>query len=158
MRTRPRRLQIHARTVAEARTYRRKVAAQRNPMALGGGARLEDIFEQVQRGEVATLNLVLKPLEAKEIVMVTDAAPLLQVDNANLASSFSSKQVDLLPAPGGLLRTQRRCQLRRVLGGLLVAEAPVDRIHERLQIQQDVGIGVGDGRDAGGRESFRDTP
>src|SRR5439155_2102427 len=56
-------------------------------------------------GQVQTLNLVLKPLEAKEIVMVTDAAPLLQVDNANLASSFSSKQVDLLPAPGGDITT-----------------------------------------------------
>ena len=49
-----------ARTVAEARTHRRKVAAQRNPMMLGGGARLEDIFAMVQRGEVATLNLIVK--------------------------------------------------------------------------------------------------
>ena len=38
-----------ARTVAEARAHRRKVAAQRNPMMLGGGARLEDIFAMVQR-------------------------------------------------------------------------------------------------------------
>ena len=52
-------------------------------------------------GQVQTLNLVLKPVESKEVVMVTDSAPLLQTENANLASTFSSKQVELLPAPGG---------------------------------------------------------
>ncbi len=52
-------------------------------------------------GQVQTLGLVLKPVESKEVVMVTDSAPLLQTDNANIASSFSTKQIDLLPAPGG---------------------------------------------------------
>ncbi|HEY4398805.1 MAG TPA: translation initiation factor IF-2 [Acidimicrobiia bacterium] len=49
-----------ARTVAEARARRRRTASLSHPMTLAGGARLEDIFAMVQRGEIATLNLVLK--------------------------------------------------------------------------------------------------
>lgn len=52
-------------------------------------------------GQVQTLNLILRPEEAKEVVMVNDSAPLLQADNANIASTFSTKQLDLLPTPGG---------------------------------------------------------
>ena len=56
-------------------------------------------------GQVQTVDLVLKPTEAKEVITVTEAAPLLQTENANLASSFSTKQLELLPAPGGDITT-----------------------------------------------------
>jgi outer membrane receptor protein involved in Fe transport len=56
-------------------------------------------------GRAVTLNLVLRPETSKEVVTVTDAAPLLQTENANMASSFSRKQVDLLPTPGGDITT-----------------------------------------------------
>lgn len=59
----------------------------------------------VSVGQVQNVDLVLHPEEAKEVVMVTESAPLLQTDNANLASTFSTKQVDLLPAPGGDITT-----------------------------------------------------
>ena len=59
----------------------------------------------VSVGQVTSVDLVLKPEEAKEIVNVTEAAPLLQTDNANLASTFSTKQLDMLPAPGGDITT-----------------------------------------------------
>ncbi|MDQ1427675.1 MAG: translation initiation factor, partial [Acidimicrobiaceae bacterium] len=52
-----------ARTIAEARSQRyRSVGLRQAPTGLGGatGAKLEDIFEQIQRGETATLNLILK--------------------------------------------------------------------------------------------------
>jgi hypothetical protein len=52
-------------------------------------------------GQVQTLALILRPEEAKEVVMVNDTAPLLQADNANIASTFSTKQLELLPTPGG---------------------------------------------------------
>ncbi len=42
-------------------------------MALAGGARLEDIFAMVERGEVATLNLVLKADVQGSLEAVTDA-------------------------------------------------------------------------------------
>jgi translation initiation factor IF-2 len=50
-----------ARTVAQARERRNRVRelAKTGPAA-GVGARLEDIFEQIQRGEIANLNLILK--------------------------------------------------------------------------------------------------
>jgi hypothetical protein len=59
----------------------------------------------VSVGQVQTLNLVLRPEEAKEVVMVNDSAPLLQSDNANIASTFSTKQLDSLPSPGGDITT-----------------------------------------------------
>jgi hypothetical protein len=59
----------------------------------------------VSVGQVTSLNLVLKPEEAKEVVNVNDSAPLLQADNANIASTFSTKQLDLLPSPGGDITT-----------------------------------------------------
>src|SRR5207302_5345538 len=51
-----------ARTVAEAREQRHRFAdlrATASPLG-AGGARLEDIFEQIQRGETATLHLIPK--------------------------------------------------------------------------------------------------
>lgn len=59
----------------------------------------------VSVGQVTALNLVLKPEEAKEVVNVNDSAPLLQADNANIASTFSTKQLDMLPSPGGDITT-----------------------------------------------------
>jgi outer membrane receptor protein involved in Fe transport len=56
-------------------------------------------------GQVQTLTLIVRPEEAKEVVMVNDTAPLLQADNANIASTFSTKQLDLLPSPGGDITT-----------------------------------------------------
>jgi hypothetical protein len=55
--------------------------------------------------QVQNVDLILKPQEAKEVITVNDAAPLLQTDNANLASTYSTKQMELLPAPGGDITT-----------------------------------------------------
>ena len=77
-----------ARTVAEARAHRRKVAAQRNPMMLGGGARLEDIFAMVQRGEVATLNLIVKADVHGSLEALTDALRKLDEEHDEVRLSF----------------------------------------------------------------------
>src|SRR6478736_2817323 len=61
-----------ARAVAEARAHRRHTANLAHPMSLAGGARLEDIFAMVQRGEVATLNLVLKADVQGSLEALTD--------------------------------------------------------------------------------------
>jgi translation initiation factor IF-2 len=49
-----------ARTVAEAREQRARVKNQRADARVQKGVKLEDIFTQIQKGETATLNLVLK--------------------------------------------------------------------------------------------------
>jgi hypothetical protein len=52
-------------------------------------------------GQVQVLDLPLKLEDARTVVLVTDAAPLLNPDNDNLVYTLSSRQLDLLPLPGG---------------------------------------------------------
>ncbi len=82
-----------ARTVAEARAHRRKAAALRNPMMLAGGARLEDVFAAVQRGEVATLNLVVKADSQGSLEALTDALRKLDQDHDEVRLSFVHRGV-----------------------------------------------------------------
>jgi len=51
-------------------------------------------------GQVVTANLVMKLEEPKTVLLVTEAAPLIETDNANLATTFSASQMLDLPAPG----------------------------------------------------------
>src|SRR6201986_4026592 len=55
---------------------------------LGGGARLEDIFAMVQRGEVATLNLILKADVQGSLEAVTDALRKLDQEHDEVRLSF----------------------------------------------------------------------
>jgi translation initiation factor IF-2 len=82
-----------ARTVAEARAHRRKAAALRNPMMLSGGARLEDVFAAVQRGEVATLNLVVKADSQGSLEAITDALRKLDQEHDEVRLSFVHRGV-----------------------------------------------------------------
>ena len=77
-----------ARTVAEARARRRRAASLAHPMSLAGGARLEDIFAMVQRGEVATLNLVLKADMQGSLEALTDALRKLDQEHDEVRLSF----------------------------------------------------------------------
>ncbi len=54
----------------------------------------------IQIGQVATVDLMLKPQSSTQVVMVTETVPLVQSDNANLATSFDAHQLENLPAPG----------------------------------------------------------
>ena len=49
-----------ARTVGESREMRYRALSQRGDARVQRGVRLEDIFSQIQAGEVATLNLIIK--------------------------------------------------------------------------------------------------
>ena len=77
-----------ARTVAEARSHRRRAANLAHPTILAGGARLEDIFAMVQRGEVATLNLVVKADVHGSLEALTDALRKLDQDHEEVRLSF----------------------------------------------------------------------
>jgi translation initiation factor IF-2 len=82
-----------ARTVAEARARRRRAATLAHPMSLAGGARLEDIFAMVQRGEIATLNLVLKADMQGSLEALTDALRKLDQEHEEVRLSFVHRGV-----------------------------------------------------------------
>jgi translation initiation factor IF-2 len=82
-----------ARTVAEARGRRRRAASMAHPMSLAGGARLEDIFAMVQRGEVATLNLVLKADVQGSLEALTDALRRIDQERDEVRLSFVHRAV-----------------------------------------------------------------
>jgi translation initiation factor IF-2 len=82
-----------ARTVAEARAYRRRAASLKHPMGLAGGARLEDIFAMVQRGEVATLNLVLKADVQGSLEALTDSLRKVDQEHEEVRLSFVHRAV-----------------------------------------------------------------
>jgi translation initiation factor IF-2 len=82
-----------ARTVAEARAHRRKTAAQRSTMMLSGGARLEDVFAMVQRGEIATLNLIVKADTQGSLEALTDALRKLDQEHDEVRLSFVHRAV-----------------------------------------------------------------
>jgi translation initiation factor IF-2 len=82
-----------ARTVAEARARRRRAAGLSHPMTLAGGARLEDIFAMVQRGEIATLNLVLKADVQGSLEAVTEALRKIDQEHEEVRLSFVHRGV-----------------------------------------------------------------
>ena len=72
--------------VAEKRSHwRRQANMGRDSHALSGGARLEDIFDQIQRGEAATLNLIVKADAHGSLEAVTDGLRRLEREEVQLA-------------------------------------------------------------------------
>ncbi len=75
-----------AREIAEQREQRYRTAdLRRSAAATSAGAKLEDIFEQIQRGETATLNLVVKADVQGSLEAVTESLRKLERDDVKLA-------------------------------------------------------------------------
>src|SRR5215469_4751080 len=55
----------------------------------------------VSVGQITTTNVKLELGAASEVVEVTAAQPLIESENANLATTYSTNQIQQLPAPGG---------------------------------------------------------
>jgi translation initiation factor IF-2 len=73
----------HARSLAEARAQRSRLVGQQ-PVASSSGARLEDLFEQIQRGETATLNIVLKADVQGSLEACTESLRKLEREDVKL--------------------------------------------------------------------------
>jgi len=76
--------QATARTLGEARAQRFRLSGHL-PVASATGARLEDLFEQIQRGETATLNLVVKADMQGSLEAVTESLRKLERDDVKLS-------------------------------------------------------------------------
>ncbi len=76
--------QSTARTIAEARERRFRVAGHA-PSPTAPGAKLEDLFEQIQRGEAATLNLILKADVQGTLEAISDSLRKLERPEVKLS-------------------------------------------------------------------------
>src|SRR5215469_5243436 len=54
----------------------------------------------VSVGQITTTNVKLELGAASEVLEVTGAAPLIETENANLATTYSTSQLQALPTPG----------------------------------------------------------
>jgi translation initiation factor IF-2 len=121
-----------ARTIAEAREQRYRFAGLAGTAsATGGGAKLEDIFEQIQRGETATLNLILKADVQGSLEALTESLRKLERDEVKLA--FVHRAV------GGI--TENDVQLAATAGTTIIGfNVRPDRKGRELAEQLDVEI------------------
>ena len=120
-----------ARSVAETREHWHRVANLGREAAVTGGARLEDIFEQIQRGDVATLNLVLKADTTGSLEALTESLRKLERDEVKLA--FVHRAV------GGI--TQQDIQLAATSGATIIGfNVRPDRKARELAALEDVEV------------------
>ena len=82
-----------ARTIADARERRRRLSNSLQHVSISGGARLEDIFTAVARGEVATLSLVLKADVQGSLEALTDSLKKLDKEHEEVRISFVHRAV-----------------------------------------------------------------
>jgi translation initiation factor IF-2 len=98
-----------ARTLGEAREQRFRLSGHL-PSPSATGARLEDLFEQIQRGETATLNIVLKADVQGSLEAVTESLKKLEREDVKL--SFVRRGV------GGI--TENDVQLARASSATII--------------------------------------
>jgi len=120
----------HARTLADARAQRLRLTGHQ-PIVATGGARLEDLFEQLQRGETATLNIVLKADVQGSLEACTESLRKLERDDVKLA--FVHRGV------GGI--TENDVQLAKASNATIIGfNVRPDRRSREMAEDQDVSI------------------
>ena len=117
-----------AKSVAEKREHWHRVANLGREAAAPSGARLEDIFEQIQRGDVATLNILLKTDTTGSLEALTESLRKLERDEVKLA--FVHRAV------GGI--TQQDVQLAATSGATIIGfnVRPDRKARELAQLEE----------------------
>ena len=117
-----------AKSVAEKREHWHRVANLGREAAAPSGARLEDIFEQIQRGDVATLNILLKADTTGSLEALTESLRKLERDEVKL--SFVHRAV------GGI--TQQDVQLAATSGATIIGfnVRPDRKARELAQVEE----------------------
>jgi len=122
--------QTTARTIGEARERRYRVAGHA-PSPTAPGARLEDLFEQIQRGEAATLNLILKADVQGTLEAITDS--LRKLERPEVKLSFVHRGV------GGI--TENDVQLAAASNATIIGfNVRPDRRAREMAVERDVEI------------------
>ncbi len=121
-----------ARRVGETRgQYARIKSIASDASAISTGVKLEDIFEQIQKGEAATLNLVLKADVNGSLEALTDALRKLERDEVRI--------VFVHRAVGGI--TENDVQLASATGATIIGfNVRPDRKSRDLAATEDVEI------------------
>ena len=121
-----------AKTVADKREhFSRQVSLGRDASAATAGAKLEDIFQQIQAGETATLNLLLKADVNGSLEALTESLRKLERDDVKL--SFARRGV------GGI--TENDVQLAAASNGTIIGfNVRPDRKARELAEHEDVEI------------------
>jgi translation initiation factor IF-2 len=121
-----------ANRVAETREHWQRVATLgREAHAMSGGAKLEDIFQQIQAGETATLGLILKADVVGSLEALTESLRKLERDDVKL--QFVHRAV------GGI--TQSDVQLAATSNATIIGfNVRPDRSARELAEQEDVEI------------------
>ncbi len=100
-----------ARRVGETRgTYARIRDRAEDASAIKAGVRLEDVFEQIQKGEAATLNLILKADVTGSLEALTDSLRKLERDDVRITF--------VLRSVGGI--TENDIQLASATGSTII--------------------------------------
>ncbi len=122
--------QATARTIGETRERRYRVAGHA-PSPTAPGAKLEDLFEQIQRGEAATLNLILKADVQGTLEAITDSVRKLERPEVKLG--FVHRAV------GGI--TQYDVELGAAANATIIGfNVRPDRRARELAVERDVEI------------------
>jgi translation initiation factor IF-2 len=120
-----------ARTVGEAREHLRKVRDQRGDARAKSGVRLEDIFDQIQAGETANLNLILKADVHGSLEAVTES--LRKLSRGEVELTFVHRAV------GGI--TENDITLAAATNATIIGfNVRPDRKSRELADQEDVEI------------------
>ena len=121
-----------AKTVAEAREQRfRSIGLRGSSSAVGGGVKLEDIFEQIQKGEQATLNLIIKADVQGTLEALTESLKKLERPEVKIA--FVHRAVGAV--------TENDIQLASTTGSTIIAfNVRPDRKSRTMAEEMDVQV------------------